>query len=79
MSIVTKEEKKWLKKLEKLLMNPPSDRIGFYTIGDNDIMAYDMLKEHLFDEDNYFCSEVEKHDAELGHIPMTMPMHSTVG
>lgn len=78
MSGLTKIEKAWLKKLEKILMNPPSDRIGFYTIGDCDLTAYDRTKEHLFGHD-YFCSEVEKHDAYLDQVQAKMPIQATSG
>ena len=78
MATPTKKELAWFKKLEKLLMNPPSDRIGFYTIGDADITAYDETKEHLFG-DKDFCLEVEDHDAYLYTVSAKMQIQSTAG
>lgn len=41
MAELTKEEKKWVKQMNALLKKCPSKRIGFYTIGDEDIGIYD--------------------------------------
>lgn len=35
--ILTKEEKAWVKRLNKLLAQCPSDRMRFFTIGDSEI------------------------------------------
>ena len=45
---LTKEEIRWLKKLEKVFWECPSDRIGFYTIGDADLTVIDekILREY---------------------------------
>lgn len=37
---MTKEERKWVAKLNKMLANPPSTRLGFFTLGDNYISMY---------------------------------------
>ncbi|WP_284161833.1 hypothetical protein [Burkholderia pseudomallei] len=37
---MTKEERKWVAKLNKMLANPPSTRLGFFTIGDNYIAIF---------------------------------------
>lgn len=42
---LTKEEQKWLEDVQVLLMNCPSRRMGFYTIGDAMISVYDFTKE----------------------------------
>ena len=44
MSELSKKEKAWIKKVQKALNECPSERIGFYTIGDNDIYAFDVTK-----------------------------------
>ena len=44
MSKLNTKEKAWLKKVQKVLKECPSERIGFYTIGDNDINAFDVNK-----------------------------------
>lgn len=37
---MTKEERKWVENLNKLLANPPSARLGFFTIGDNYVCMF---------------------------------------
>jgi len=44
MSELNTKEKAWLKKVQKVLKECPSERIGFYTIGDNYIHAFDVDK-----------------------------------
>lgn len=44
MAKLTKEEKTWVKKLNKLLAECPSDRIGFATIGDSDVFMFDSTR-----------------------------------
>jgi len=41
MARMTKDEKNWIKKLQKVLDSCPSNRIGFYTIGDRDVKTFD--------------------------------------
>jgi len=81
---LTKKERAWLKRLEKLLMNPPTDRIGFYTIGDPDLTAYDQsrndeLSLHMDASDGDFCQSVDKLGAGFGHVKSACPIHSTAG
>ncbi|MDE9544184.1 hypothetical protein [Xenorhabdus bovienii] len=49
MSKLTAAEQKWLDKVQKILNECPSDRLGFYTIGDKFLHIYDLTK---FDEIN---------------------------
>ncbi|WP_435331596.1 hypothetical protein [Morganella morganii] len=44
MSKLTKEEIKWVEKVQKALNECPSKRIGFFTIGDSDVTLYDTEK-----------------------------------
>ncbi|MGJ7086447.1 hypothetical protein [Morganella morganii] len=44
MSKLTKEEIKWVEKVQKILNECPSKRIGFFTIGDSDVTLYDTAK-----------------------------------
>ncbi|KNZ82452.1 hypothetical protein [Morganella morganii] len=44
MSKLTKEEIKWVEKVQKALNECPSKRIGFFTIGDSDLTLYDNTK-----------------------------------
>ena len=83
MSTPTKEEKAWMTKVEKLLLNPPSARIGLFTIGDCSIPIYDktfdekidLLQNHNAD----FCQAVDDLDAGLGSIGSATHIHSTAG
>ncbi|AWK42638.1 hypothetical protein [Photorhabdus laumondii] len=50
MSKLNSEEKIWLNKLQKILDECPSERLGFYTIGDNDLSVYDLTKTKEINE-----------------------------
>ena len=80
----TKAEKEWMKKLEKLLCNPPSDRMGFFTIGDRFLSVYDLTKEpeinQIMDRKGVdFCIVVHELEASLGTIRSQANIHSTSG
>lgn len=82
--MLTKEETVWLKKLQKLLDNPPSDRMGFYTTGDPTVTVYDHTWEtsihRLMDNGNYeFGNAVDAYDARLGELKFPNCVHSTAG
>lgn len=49
MSKLTKTEKAWIAKLQAVLDECPSGRIGFYTIGDPDVSIYDTNKQGAID------------------------------
>ncbi|WP_340621854.1 hypothetical protein [Xenorhabdus siamensis] len=42
MSVLTLKEKEWLDQLQKVLDECPSERLGFYTVGDNYLSSYDL-------------------------------------
>lgn len=44
MATLTKEERTWVKKLNKLLTQCPSKRIAFATIGDCDVTLFDVTR-----------------------------------
>ncbi|EAA4446372.1 hypothetical protein DPE66_10105 [Salmonella enterica subsp. enterica] len=44
MATLTKQEKAWVKKLNKLLAECPSNRIAFATIGDCDVTLFDVTR-----------------------------------
>lgn len=50
MAKLTKAEMAWLNKVQAVLDECPSDRIGFYTIGDASVEVYDRSKEREIDE-----------------------------
>jgi len=82
---LTQAERNWLKLLEHLLLNPPSKRISFFTIGDRKMTAYDNRFEPEIDRlvsGNHVsdvCVAVEKLKASLYEVNAAMPIHSTAG
>ena len=44
MAKLTKKEQSWVNKVQKVLNECPSKRIGFYTIGDSDLTLFDITK-----------------------------------
>lgn len=86
MQFMTKEEKAWIRKLQKLLDNPPSDRLGFFTTGDSAISIYDKTKDdeitaiHSDDFSGEFCNAVERADADfIEKLTFPSSVHSTCG
>lgn len=82
---LTAKERKWLKKVQKALNECPSDRIGFYTIGDPQIVLYDRSKEGEIDEimDSFemdWCHCVREAEADFDEV-LYFPahVHSTAG
>ena len=83
---LTKAERKWIDDVQALLSACPSKRLGFYTIGDPDVILYDLTKEAkieaVMDENDRFDfgSAVEKAGAAL-HEYLVFPacVHSTSG
>lgn len=82
---LTKEEKSWIRRMNTLLKACPSDRFGFFTIGDNDVMIYDASRKDeidaLFDTSNGpdFCVVIDRLDAGLGEVTFPAQVHSTAG
>lgn len=44
MGMLTKKEKAWVEELNKVLAKCPSKRIGFMTIGDNEVFLFDATQ-----------------------------------
>lgn len=83
---LTVKEKKWVERVQKALNACPSKRIGFYTIGDNDVMLYDKDKEeevweHLNSVKNSdWCKSVDALDAGFeATLIFPNPVESTAG
>lgn len=69
MATLTKQEKAWVKKLNKLLAECPSNRIAFATTGDCEVSLFDVTRyDEIFDE-------VEKGKSEF--IPSAMRIGAT--
>jgi hypothetical protein len=82
---LTKKEQAWIARLEKVLLNPPTDRLGLYTIGDCSLSVYDRTRTDEIDEyqqDNNggdFCLAVEHFGADLGEVKTEMNIETTSG
>lgn len=62
--ILTKEEKSWVKKVNKALAECPSDRLRFFTIGDSTIHIADNDTAEEWDLDNTdLLLEAQRHNA----------------
>lgn len=85
MSKLTKKELAWIKKVQKVLDECPSERLGFYTIGDRDVFLYDLSKENEVSEwmnknKGDFCWATKALDADFfTSIDFPAPVESTAG
>ncbi len=85
MEPATKEEKAWMAKLQKLLLNPPSDRLGIYVTGDPCLSVYDKTYDAKIDrmmmksESTDFCQAVDELGIILGTIDSATNIQSTAG
>lgn len=81
--MLTRKEAAWVRKVQHLLNNPPSDRLGFYTIGDKDVQIYDASRQDeidaVFDNGGDYCVAVSNLDADLGSLTFPNNVHSTAG
>lgn len=86
-NILTKEEKAWLAGVQRALNKGGSGRLGFYTIGDTDIMVYNKELEDEIDEhqdggafDLGECIEAVGADFEdMPTLIFPAPIHSCAG
>ena len=82
---LSKAEINWLDRLEKLLMNPPTKRIGFYTTGGPYLNAYDnRFEDHVHyrldnDLSSDFCGATDELDVDLMSVKSAVNIHSTAG
>jgi hypothetical protein len=87
MPALTPAEKKWLKKLQTVLNECPSERFGAYTVGDADITVFDQVKLDKWLETNpalhavsgEFCDQVEKAGAFIQRVEFPFSVESTSG
>ncbi|MFK4136743.1 hypothetical protein ACI2KR_31420 [Pseudomonas luteola] len=82
MTKLTKAEAAWVKRLQEVLNECPSDRIGAYTIGDCNIELYDRSKDQEIAEaqgNKEFCVAVQNLDAGMGTLSFPFQVHSTSG
>ena len=63
---LTPAERDWLTQVQELLSKAPSDRLGFYTVGDKTVFVYDKTCDaeiHRYSEQHpnaEFCTAVDK-------------------
>lgn len=79
MSELTKQERQWIRKIQKLLNEPPSSDIGFFTIGDKSVSLYRMPEGDFEDTDKDFCVMVDESGVGLGELVFPNPVHATAG
>lgn len=86
MSKFTKEESLWLSDLQALLKKCPSNRLGFYTIGDPTVVVFDAEVAKQFEAQNSHLSEqmdyaelVDAANGRLGSIDFPNNVHATRG
>jgi hypothetical protein len=76
-------EKKWLKDVQAVLDRCPSDRLGFFTIGDPDVTVIDQPETDKYERANNpggdYCNTVEKAGTCLGRLNFPANVHSTAG
>jgi hypothetical protein len=82
--MLTKEEKLWVKKMQILLNACPSDRLGFFAIGDADVTIYDKNMENeihntMDGTNSDFGPTCDELDAVLGHIIFPNQVLATAG
>ena len=73
MSKITQQEKAWLAKVQKLLDQCPSKRIGFYATGDCSVGVYDSsrdaeINDNQDEQGGEFCNAVDRVGARLGNL-----------
>jgi hypothetical protein len=84
MSELTPEEAAWVKKMNALLKKCPSDRLGFYTIGDPRVEIYDRSFEGEIDDimmnsNKDFGPTVDEVGARLGTLKFPNNVAATAG
>lgn len=87
MSKLTKAEKEWIEKVQAVLNECPSQRLGFFTIGDSNISVFDKRKEGKINDAmdagisgcGDFGPSVDKFNAYLGELIFPSGVYSTAG
>lgn len=79
---LTKEEKAWIKKVERVLATCPK-RFGFYCVGDADLHIYNKDRDEQIETfyaggQDFVCS-VDSAEAHLGLVVFPTQVHSATG
>jgi hypothetical protein len=84
-SKLTKAEKLWLRMVQDLLNQCPSERLGFYALGDPCLFVYDRSKDAEISKYNDstktgdFGHGVEEFDASFATLKFPSSVHSVAG
>lgn len=83
---LTRGERAWLIEVQAVLNRCPSNRIGFYTVGDSFLGLHDATREvdigiELDKNGGEWCSAAERLNADFGGEVIYFPnaVHSTAG
>ncbi|AUS02024.1 hypothetical protein NVP3058O_106 [Vibrio phage 3.058.O._10N.286.46.B8] len=84
MATLTRQEKAWFNKLQKVLNDCPFDTSDFdsFTVGDNDITVYKNKRdvdEHHIKYETDLCESVSACDAEVFEIRFPFGVASAAG
>lgn len=84
MAKLNKKERAWLDELQEVLNRCPSERLGFFTIGDPRIYVYDRSKDKEIDahqdrNGRDFCHSVDALNAGFCDLDFPAAIHSTAG
>lgn len=84
MNDLTDDEAKWVKKLNRILAQCPSDRLGFYTVGDPRVEIYDrsfdrQIDDIMMNSNKDFGPTVDEVGARLGSLKFPANVASTSG
>lgn len=85
MAKLNKKERAWLDELQDVLNRCPSERLGFYTVGDPQINVYDRSKELEIERvmdasEKDWCGCVLIAGANFDEwLDFPAPVHSTAG
>lgn len=83
---LTKAERAWLEEVQAVLDRCPSKRLGFFTIGDPNVMLHDATREDEIGEElekngGDWCSAAHRIGADFDGVSLDFPgcVHSTAG
>lgn len=76
---LTKKEQSWLKKLEKVFADCPSDRLGLFTIGDPSLTIYDNTQTHLCRDGDICDGQADSAGISLGYIDTKVNIDGVFG
>lgn len=83
MSELTKEELHWVRRVQSLLNVCPSNRLCFFTSGDQSVSIYDRYKDEeisaLMERGKDFGAAADESGALLGAFVFPSNVHSTAG